>query len=410
MEWRRYAIREVAPAVPAQVRFKPDELVWHLGLEHIASHTGEIPHKHKAPAAGAGSSTIAFDQGNVLYSKLRPYLNKVAVPEEAGIATTELIPLRPREDLLYRKYLAYYLRSPTFLSFASQYVTGAKMPRVILDRFWAHELPLPPLSEQRRIVEILDQADRIRRLRVEADAKAERILPVLFIKMFGDPVTNPRGWRKRRISELAVVMTGNTPSRKKPKYYGDYIEWVKSDNLNTPSHYITRSSECLSEQGVGVGRTAPSGSTLVTCIAGSPGAIGNAALTERKVAFNQQINSATPRDGVDAYFLYGHFVVGKRLVQAASTGGMKGMVSKSRFSAIEFLAPPPDLQECFGNQCRRLCVQNESRLNQTRKLEELFVLITHRAFSGALTESWREAHEKELLQEMEQQARALAVG
>lgn len=252
------------------------------------------------------------------------------------------------------------------------------------------EIPLPPLPEQRRIVEILDQADQLRRCRAEADAKAERILPALFIKMFGDPRTNPRGWPKRSISELATVITGNTPSRKRQDYFGDYIEWVKSDNLNTPSHYITPTAEYLSEEGAKVGRKALPGSALVTCIAGSPSAIGNVALADREVAFNQQINAAVPREGVDCYYLYGHFVVGKRLVQAASTGGMKGIVTKNRFCEIEFLAPPSDLQERFGYRCKQICEQTEARLKQAGRFDRLFSLLLHRAFTGDLTASWRE--------------------
>jgi len=232
-------------------------------------------------------------------------------------------------------------------------------------------------------------------------------LATLFIESFGDPMTNPKGWPRKPIGKFATVTTGNTPSRKKPEYYGNHIEWVKSDNLNTPSHHITPTTECLSAKGMKVGRTVPAGSTLVTCIAGSQSAIGNAALADREVAFNQQINAATPRDGVDSYFLYAHFVVGKRLVQAASTGGMKGLVSKSRFSAIQFLAPPPDHQEHFGRQCKTLCDQNELRLQQSLQLDRLFAVLLYRAFSGDLTASWRKAHMKELLQEMEQQAKLL---
>ena len=293
----------------------------------------------------------------------------------------------------------YYLLSRLRLD---RLATTTGVPGLNRNDAYSLEISLPPLSEQRRIVEILDQADRLRRLHSEANTKAERILPALFIKMFGDPVTNPMGWPKRSISELATVITGNTPSRKRQDYFGDYIEWVKSDNLNTPSHYITPTSEYLSEEGAKVGRKALPGSALVTCIAGSPSAIGNVALADREVAFNQQINAAVPRRGVDCYYLYGHFVVGKRLVQAASTGGMKGIVTKNRFCEIEFLAPPSDLQERFGYRCKQICEQTEARLKQVGRFDRLFSLLLHRAFAGDLTASWRETYMKELLQEMEQ--------
>lgn len=265
---------------------------------------------------------------------------------------------------------------------------------------------IPP-SEQCRIVEILDQADRLRRLRVEADAKANRILPALFKKMFGDPVVNPMKWPKCPLSEMATITTGNTPSRKRLEYYGGSIEWVKSDNLNTASHYVTAATESLSYLGARVARTASPGSTLVTCIAGSLSAIGNSAITEREVAFNQQINAATPKPEVDSWFLYGQFLVGKRLVQDASTGGMKGLVSKNRFSRIEFMRPPPDLQKKFGRHCKRLCDQKQGHLEDGLRFDKLFETLLARAFSGTLTESWREAHIHELLYEMEQHAKVL---
>ena len=133
--WPRYSLRNVAPAIPSRNLLDPDDSVWRLGLNQIESHTGVVLRKHRAPVSEAGNSTLHFDQSHVLYSKLRPYLNKVVVPDEPGIATTELIPLRPRPHLVCREFLAYYLRSPEFLAYASQYVTGAKMPRVIIDRF-----------------------------------------------------------------------------------------------------------------------------------------------------------------------------------------------------------------------------------------------------------------------------------
>lgn len=291
----------------------------------------------------------------------------------------------------------YYLLSHLRLDYLA---TTTGVPGLNRNDVYGLEFRLPPLSEQRRIVDILDQADRVRRLRAAADAKADSIIPALFGKMFGDPYTNPMMWPKHALDQLATITTGNTPSRKRPDYYGDAIEWVKSDNLNTASHYVTGATERLSNLGRRIARTAPPGSTLVTCIAGSRRAIGNSALTEREVAFNQQINSATPRLGVDQWFLYGHFLVGKHLVQEASTGGMKGLVSKNRFSRIEFLNPPLDLQKEFGCRCSQLCQQKQVRLRENGRFDKLFKTLLYRAFSGELTRSWRNAHIKTLVQEM----------
>lgn len=170
MRWPRYALCRVAPPVPSSAEVRAEQNLWHLTLDQIESQTGKIILKRVAPVSAASGSTFIFDSGNVLYSKLRPYLNKVVRPSETGIATTELIPLRPRAGVLDPQFLTYYLRSDQFVSFASSCVAGAKMPRIIMAKFWQHQIPVPPLSEQYRIIEILDQSDRLRRLRRDAEA------------------------------------------------------------------------------------------------------------------------------------------------------------------------------------------------------------------------------------------------
>lgn len=200
--------KEVAPASGAKLDLAPEDNIWHLNLDKIESHTGRVSEKEYSPYGKAGSSTFVFDENNVLYSKLRPYLNKVICPDERGVGTTELVPMKPDPDRLDRRYLSYYLRSSQFLSWVNQQVAGAKMPRVSMKVFWDHEIPLPPLPEQRRIADILDKADSIRRRRQEAIALSEEFLRSVFLDMFGDPVTNPKGWDVKEIREVAYLKIG----------------------------------------------------------------------------------------------------------------------------------------------------------------------------------------------------------
>ena len=130
-------------------------------------------------------------------------------------------------------------------------------------------IPLPPLSEQRRIASILDQADELRQKRQQAIEKLDQLLQATFIDMFGDPVSNPKGWDLYKLSDLGSISTGNTPSRDDADNFGNYLEWIKSDNLNNDEDYATTATEYLSEKGAKKGRVVPEGSILVTCIAGS---------------------------------------------------------------------------------------------------------------------------------------------
>lgn len=199
---------DVAPATPVKdINLNQDELVWQLNLDQVESNTGQVIDKVKKPALKAGSSTYFFNNEHVLYSKLRPYLNKVVIPDELGIATTELVPMKPDQKRLNKKYLAYYLRSKPFVEWISTQVSGAKMPRVVMSVFWQHEMPLPPLDEQERIVSILDKSDGIRQKREQAIKLADDFLRTTFLEMFGDPVENPKGWKKDKIKKGVLDIT-----------------------------------------------------------------------------------------------------------------------------------------------------------------------------------------------------------
>jgi len=102
-------LADIAPAKALKITsISDDEQVWQLTLEHIESNTGVLLKREIQPFSKVGSSTHWFDERHVLYSKLRPYLNKVLVPDEKGVGTTELVPMLPDAKRLDRKYLAYY--------------------------------------------------------------------------------------------------------------------------------------------------------------------------------------------------------------------------------------------------------------------------------------------------------------
>ena len=189
--------------------------------------------------------------------------------------------------------------------------------------------------------------------------------------MFGDPVENPKGWDKRPLSDECEIITGNTPSRKKPNYYGDFIEWIKSDNINTPNALLTPAAESLSEEGLKVGRSVEKDCILMTCIAGSIGCIGNVSVTDRKVAFNQQINGIIPNKN-NVWFLYVLFDLSKSYIQSTVTMALKGILSKGQLSKIEFIFPPIELQNEFAEFVK---LTDKSKFIVQKQIEDLQELL-----------------------------------
>lgn len=123
-----------------------------VGLEHVQPHTTSI--SGYVPAASMRSTANYFQAGDVLYGRLRPYLNKVTSPEFDGLCSSEFIVFKKRDEI-NNKYLMYFLSSWSFVNFASHLNTGDR-PRVDFEQLKPFPLPLPPLAEQHRIVEAIE--------------------------------------------------------------------------------------------------------------------------------------------------------------------------------------------------------------------------------------------------------------
>lgn len=133
---------------------------WLLNLDMVQSQTGDVIEKRLFDKEEIGNSTITFDATNVLYSKLRPYLNKVVIPDAMGYATSELVPLKPNPNVLNRTFLAYVLRSQQFVRYISLKVQGAKMPRVSMNILRSFPIILPPFSLQTLFAEKIEATER----------------------------------------------------------------------------------------------------------------------------------------------------------------------------------------------------------------------------------------------------------
>jgi type I restriction enzyme, S subunit len=248
------------------------------------------------------------------------------------------------------------------------------------------ELPLVPLSEQRRIVEILDQADELRKKLAGADAKAARILPALFYKMFGDPATNQKGLVKKKLGDLIRVSSGNflpaknmDPAGHYPVYGGNGINGYHSEFM-------------FEEPVIVLGRVG------IYC--------GVVHYSEPKcwVTDNALYVAEQSKDLHSRYLAEALRVV--NLNQYAGRAGQP-LISGNRIYPVEILVPPPEEQEKFASNIVYLHMHENRRRDAGDNIEKIFSVLLHRAFTGDLTAKWRDEHTKELMQEMEQQVKML---
>ena len=181
------------------------ERFWLLNLDMVEQQTGNIIEYNYVSENELDGSIIQFDIDTVLYSKLRPNLNKVVLPTQAGFATSEMLPLKPDTSKLCKEYLAVYLRSDDFVTWAVSKTAGAKMPRLGTQELLNKDIPLPSIDEQLHISSLFAKISSIISLRKQQLAKLDELVKARFVELFGDCLTNPKGWKTKCLEDIAEV-------------------------------------------------------------------------------------------------------------------------------------------------------------------------------------------------------------
>lgn len=141
-------------------KIKPNEIkgtTWVLELEDIEKDTSRIINRLTYSERQSASDKNVFRKGDILYGKLRPYLNKIVIPNEDGIASSEILPLRVYGSLAKHTYIMMAMKSEHFLSIVSDIAYGMKMPRLGTEDGRKQMIPFPPVAEQKRIVKKVEQ-------------------------------------------------------------------------------------------------------------------------------------------------------------------------------------------------------------------------------------------------------------
>lgn len=280
-------------------------------------------------------------------------------------ATEHAVVVQPKIEM--NVHWLYYALNAMNLG---QYATGAAQPGLAVSKLETLSIEIPNISEQNKIAQTLYKVEQLVNFRKQQLAKLDELVKARFVEMFGDPVSNPFNWLTAELGSRCEIITGNTPSRAEPENYGTFIEWIKSDNINTPSIFLTEAQERLSEIGFQKCRFVESGSLLMTCIAGSLNCIGNVAVANRRVAFNQQINAITPTHD-NVLYLYWLMILSKPTIHRTINMALKGILSKSQLSLIKFPFPPLPLQNQFAAFVERVDQQKQTIQQSLEKLELL---------------------------------------
>lgn len=251
-----------------------DDLVGFLAMADI-SEEGRVASVQQRPLADVQKGYTIFQAGDVLLAKITPCFENgkaalvEALPTQVGFGSTEFHVLRPTKEI-DPKFLFHLVWNPRFRRLGASRMTGSAGQKRVPVAFLAdYEFPLPSLHEQRRIAAILDKVDDLRRKRQDASRLADAFLRAMFFDLFGDPVTNSRGWPTQRLDELGTLDRGVSRHRPRndPRLLGGDYPLIQTGDVANCDGYVRAFTSTYSEMGLKQSKLWPAGTLCITIAA-----------------------------------------------------------------------------------------------------------------------------------------------
>ena len=279
--------------------------------------------------------------------------------------------LEPVEEL-DSKFLFYFLNTIT-------------LPNVGYSRHFKFlkeiSIPLPPLPIQKRIAEILDAADALKRKDQALLKKYDELAQAIFIDMFGDPVKNEKGWEVKTIGSLTSVGSGGTPSRQEPSYFEGEIPWVKTTEVN--GEMINSTEETISLSGVKNSscKIYPKNSVLIAMY-GQGKTRGQVGILGVEATTNQACAVISPCKSLNPIFLFNYLKLSYKELRSLGRGGNQENLNKGIIEDFHVIVPPMKTQTKFNGLIDN--IKHQQIKVAEGKSNSLFQTLIQKAFKGEL--------------------------
>jgi len=319
----------------------------YIGLEHLESGNLFIS-KWGSDTAPEGEK-IVMKKGDVLFGKRRAYQKKVAISPIDGIFSAHGMVLRPKEDVICKEFLPFFISSETFLNEAIRISVGGLSPTVNWKDIKELEFDLPSLAEQKVLAEKLWAAYEVKQSYLKMIAATEEMVKAQFIEMFGDQNINDRCWDESIVKDEFSLSMGKTPSRNNPSYWESGTnKWVSISDMATYGRYTGGTQELITDKAV-----AESGIKMVphgTIIMSFKLSIGRTAVTSEDIYTNEAIMAFCDvnEKKFNKTFLY--FLIANKNWLLNAKQAVKGQtLNKESIGNAKIIVPPVELQEHFAS-------------------------------------------------------------
>jgi type I restriction enzyme S subunit len=384
-------IAEVNPRLPIELT---SDLSRHVDFVPMAdlSEGGVMRSSETRPLRDVMKSFTYFQNGDVVVAKITPCMEngKAAYVDNLGsgigFGSTEFHVLRPRRDV-DGQYLFWMIWGRHFRQLAQANMTGsAGQKRVPASFFGRYEIPVPALAEQKRIAAILDAVNVLRVKRRASIDQLDSLVQATFLDIFGDPLTNPKGWPTQTVDHLVRLVRGSSPRPKgDSRFYGGPIPRLMVADITRDGFYVTPMIDSLTVEGAERSRPVTAG-TVVMAVSGDVGVVATVSVDccvhDGFVAFPDLDESV-----VRPVFLMLQLHLLKITHERRKAGAIFQNLTTTDVKSMEIMVPRLDLQTHFASIVETVEQQKVRLKTHLAELDALFESLQLRAFSGELC-SW----------------------
>lgn len=310
-------------------------------------------------------------------------VGKIAIAGCELSTNQAILGIQPRDNsLLDSQFLRRWLEhiQPQLVGRARG-VTQANISKSIVDDL---EVPVPSITEQRKIAAILDKADAIRRKRQEAIALTEQLLRSTFLEMFGDPITNPKRWPTNPLGELATFYGGGTPSRSVSKYFTGNICWATSKDMK--GELLSDTEEHITKEAIDNSATKLVSVGTILVVVKSKILMHRlpVLLTAVSTCFGQDLKGISPHNPDLTRYIARHLRIGQDTLLRRARGVNTEGLTLEHLREYSMMIPPSALIEKYTKIELAITKIQRDNQNANSLADNLFNSLVQRAFTGQL--------------------------
>lgn len=318
---------------------------------------------------------------DTLFLAMYGSVGKTAITKSRMSCNQAILGITPKDkEIIDLSFLKYWLDSMKERLLDS--ARGVALKNLSAGMVKDLKIPLPPLKTQQRIAGILDNAAALRDKTAQLLTEYDLLAQSVFLEMFGDVVSNPKGLEIRKLGDLGKWQSGGTPSRSITAYYDGKIPWLSSGELN--EMYISDSKEHITEKALKESSTklVPKGSLLL-------GMYDTAALKSTINTIDLACNQAIAFGVLDPELInivYAYYIIqiGKDHYKRLQRGARQQNLNLSLVKAIKILYPPLELQNEFADKIALIEQQKALAKQELQESEDLFNCLLQQAFKEEL--------------------------